>query len=103
MQVITPGAWPRDDGDFAVDVNGGKGKPFATIYLDEERRLKLNMQSVDDCDRLMKAAAAAKNLLIEHAGDKDKPHGYYASYGPCLICGQPQDGHPALDGGSGDE
>jgi hypothetical protein len=98
MQVNTPRAWPRDDGDFGVRHNGGNGRPFATVELDEFGNLEIVLQSTGDCDRLIKAVAAAKTLLIEHADDKDKPHAYRAAPGfPCLTCGQPRDGHPSPD------
>lgn len=103
MQVRTPSAWPRDDGDFTVTHNPGRGNPFTEITLDEDGLLKLIMTSVDDCDRLIKAAVTSRDLLIEHAGDKDQPHAWRATEdNPCLVCGQPRDGHPDPEGGAVD-
>jgi hypothetical protein len=95
MQIMERGHYPRSTGDYAVKLNPGRGVPFAQITLDERGELALNMLSVDDCDRMIKAAAAAKTLLIEHAGDKDKPHEYCAPRGDevCLVCGKPEDEH----------
>ena len=94
MQIMTRGHYPRDTGDYTVTLNRGRGNPFAIITLDESGSLQLNMLSVDDCDRMLKAAAAAKALLIEHAGDKDKPHEYRAPAGkPCNICGRSEAEH----------
>lgn len=94
MQIIERGHYPRATGDYTVELNPGRGRPFAQITLDEDGKLALNMLSVDDCDRMIKAAAAAKALLIEHAGDKDKPHQHHAARGDtCLICGKPEDEH----------
>jgi hypothetical protein len=94
MQIIERGSYPRSTGDYTVELNPGRGNPFAQITLDEDGLLALNMLSVDDCDRMIKAAAEAKALLIEHAHDKDKPHEYRAVRGEvCLVCGKPEDEH----------
>lgn len=64
MQVWTPSAQPKDEGEFEVRLNPGDGKPFAIINLAEYGETALNMQTVADCDRLIKAAALAKSMLL---------------------------------------
>ena len=68
MQVWTPSTRPRNDGVFAVDLNPGDGKPFAIISLSEDGTTALVIQSVYDADRLIRAAAEAKDQLIEATG-----------------------------------
>lgn len=102
MQIRTPRAQLRDT-DFGIRLNGGRGEPFATIELDENYETEIVVESLGDCDRLLRAAAAAKALLIEHADDKDKPHKYRAPAGkPCLVCGksenEPLHAGPAIEG-----
>lgn len=94
MQVRTPGAWPRDEGDFAVRGNGGNGDPFATISLDEDGKLQLVMASPEDCDRLIRAAAAAKDMILRQREKAVTPHGPRIAAGrrECLDCGQREDG-----------
>lgn len=78
MQLHTPSAYPRDDGDFAVHVNAAADSiPFAIISLDAESRLELCPQSLADCDRLIRAAADARAKLeavlsgLRHAYEED--------------------------------
>ena len=64
MQIWTPAEQPHDNGEFAVRFNRGNGQPFAVITLSVQGNTELCMQSPGDCDRLIKAAAEAKYLLL---------------------------------------
>jgi hypothetical protein len=63
MQVWTPHADTRDDGEFAVHLNPGKTDPFAVIELSEGGATSLVMQTISECDRLMAAVTRARSLL----------------------------------------
>lgn len=73
MQIWTPSADVRDEGDFHVRLNPAPttGKPFAAVQLSEDHHTQLIVQSVADADRLIRAAIEAKRLLIEAAAATD--------------------------------
>jgi hypothetical protein len=71
MQVWTPSADVRRDGEFGLHLNPGNGRPFVLIYLSEDTLTALCMQSASDCDRLIDAAAGAKKMLLGDAGYRD--------------------------------
>ena len=90
MQVRTPSAYPRDDGDFNVTGNGGRGDPFAMIELSEDGALELVMQTLEDCDRLARASAMAKEEILRRREAARLPHSFRATKIslPCLECGK---------------
>jgi hypothetical protein len=68
MQIWTPTEQPKDEGEFDVHFNpGGKSDPFTVIRLSEQGGSALCMQSVDECDRLIRAATKARELLATAA------------------------------------
>ena len=69
MQIWTPEP-TVDDGEFAVRPNPGAPghRPFAVIDLSESGATALLMHSPADCDRLIRAAQAAKQLLAAGEG-----------------------------------
>jgi hypothetical protein len=67
MQIHTPSPMPLDDGDFPVQLNTVNRHPFAIIDLDE-LGTRIYVENVKDADRLIRAAVAAKDLLIEATG-----------------------------------
>ena len=107
MQVWTPSASPRDEGEFHVHLNPGKsdGHPFTVIGLSEDDGTAPCMQTVADCDRLIKAAVEAKRLLLGESF-ADRPEHPFVRPGQvapdrpapdrCMDCGQAESAHPAL-------
>jgi hypothetical protein len=89
MQVRTPGAYPREDGKFAISGNGGSGNPWAMIELDEGGDLGILLESPEECDLLITAACAAKDEIIRRRALRDGPHPFRATTAdrPCLDCG----------------
>ena len=71
MQIWTPAEQPHDNGEFAVRFNRGNGQPFAVITLSVQGNTELCMQSPGDCDRLIKAAAEARSLLLGETTAQD--------------------------------
>src|ERR1700753_4056882 len=70
MQILTPGAWPRAEGEFEVRFNNhNPDRPFSTIYLAEDQLTSLVMQSVGECQRLRRAIDTAERLLAEAQTD----------------------------------
>lgn len=64
MRIHTPTPRPREEGDFGIRVNPGDGDgPFAMIALSEDERTEICLDSLDDADRLVRAAVAAKRML----------------------------------------
>lgn len=64
MQINTPYPGVRDDGDYEVRLNTYRPEhPFAIISLSEDHQTGLTIESVDEADRLIKAATEAKRLL----------------------------------------
>jgi hypothetical protein len=70
MQIWTPEP-DVGDGEFAVRLNPGEASrnPFAVIDLSEDGGTALVMQSAEECDRLIRAAEAAKQLLTAGEGE----------------------------------
>lgn len=121
MQVWTPSAQPKDDGEFDVRLNPGtkSGGPFAIIGLSEDGMTALTIESPADCDRLIKAVIQAKSMLLGETappvpqGDKPLCGEAKAGVGG-VMCTRPADhagGHkheysgaywPRHDGGSED-
>lgn len=89
MQVKTPHAAPREDGEFTIYGNGGNGDPWAQINLDERGELGILLESPEECDQLVKAATAAKDEIIRRRALRDSPHTPWIATDRtrCLDCG----------------
>jgi hypothetical protein len=92
MRLDTP--WARRSGDYKVTVDRLQyGSPEAVIRLDEEGGLELARVTLDDCDRLIKAAAIAKQQVLAVRAEMAAVHGtQYVYSGRCQLCGEPE-GH----------
>jgi hypothetical protein len=64
MQVWTPAPSVRGDGEFAVRLSPGDGKPFAVIDLSEDGETALVVKTPAECDRLIRAAMALRSMLL---------------------------------------
>lgn len=92
MQLDTPQPKPRTEGDYRVDVTKGYGNPTADIILDEKGDLRLQWVSLEDCDRLIKAATEAREKIARFRAEMAAPHGHRHFYkGTCQLCGKPAD------------
>lgn len=91
MQLDTP--WSRKTGDYEVYVSRLQyGNPEARIDLDEEGGLRLRRVTLDDCDRLIRAAAAARQEILAAQAEAAAPHGTaHVYHGTCQLCGKPED------------
>jgi hypothetical protein len=80
------------EGDLAVTVNPGKGSPWATIYLNEDSSVSLQWLTEGDCDQLIKAAADAKQQVLDARAKAAAPHKPWMSIPDtgCLHCGKPE-------------
>ena len=91
MQIETPRPCPRDTGDYSVWVTKGYGDPRAVIHLAESGTLDLRDVHVEDCDRLIRAAAQAKEEILRYQAEMSAPHGRVHLYqGTCQLCGKPE-------------
>jgi hypothetical protein len=99
MRIETPRPSPREDGDYAVWVTMGYGDPDAIIHLAKNGTLDLRDVHADDCDRLIRAAARAKEEILRYQAMMAAPHGSrYLYQGTCQLCGKPADDPEALHG-----
>ncbi len=99
MRIETPRPSPREDGDYGVWVTMGYGDPEATIHLAENGTLDLRDIRAGDCDRLIRAAAKAKDEILRYQAMMAAPHGSrYFYHGTCQLCGKPADDPGALHG-----
>jgi hypothetical protein len=96
MQIWTPSAYPRDNGDFDVSLNPGSksGKPFAIINLSEDGASALVMHTAAECDKLIKAAALAKSMLLGETSEPvpqpaGEPHRALRGERECLAESEP--------------
>jgi hypothetical protein len=78
-----------EDGELAVTVNPGSGKPFATIDFDTYSYVRL--KTMDDCDRLVRAAVAVRRRF--EAAVKGDAHPFAEGFprGHCDTCGMLKD------------
>ena len=84
--------YPITEGDYRIWHAGGYGKPNGEIWLDEEGDLRLGSLSVEDCDRLIKAATEIKSKVLAYRAEMKAPHGRAHLYkGTCQLCGKPED------------
>jgi hypothetical protein len=90
MRLDTPDA--RKTGDYEVFVSRLQyGDPEARIILDDNAGLVLHRVTLDDCDRLIKAAAAAKQQIIAVLEEMGYAHGRaHLHEGTCQLCGKPE-------------
>lgn len=92
MRIESPTPKPRDNGNYETWTNPGYGDPFGEITLDEQGALRLRYIHVQDCDRLIRAAAEVKSKLIAFAAEMTAPHARrYIHQGTCQLCGKPED------------
>jgi hypothetical protein len=92
MQVRGPEPSTRESGDYAVRVTKGYGDPRAFISLDEDGAFQLYDVRPDDCDRLIRAAADAKEKILRYRAEMEAPHGRdHLWKGRCQLCGKPED------------
>lgn len=92
MRIDLPNPKPRDNGDYQVDVTSGYGKPNADIRLDEKGHLRLQYLDEGDCDRLIRAAAMAKEQILRYRAEASVWHGRAHFYeGECQLCGKLSD------------
>jgi hypothetical protein len=92
MRIESPQPKPIAEGDYYVHVTKGYGDPDAEIWLDEKGELRLNYVSLEDCDRLIKAACEAKEKIARYRAELATPHGRKHLYqGRCQLCGKPED------------
>lgn len=91
MRLDTP--WARQSGDYKVSVSRLQyGEPEATIILDEEGGLSLNRVTLDDCERLDRAANRARQEILVARAEMAAPHGrQYLYNGRCQLCGKLED------------
>jgi hypothetical protein len=91
MHVIQPDPRPRESGEYEFRATKGYGDPRGYIMLDEERLLELRDVRVEDCDRLIKAAAGLKDRILALTAEMTAPHGRNHFYqGTCQLCGKPE-------------
>lgn len=94
MFITRPNPVPRKGGDYETYTVPGYGEPNATVFLDEERHLRLDDITLADCDRLMAALARVRPVLVRYHAEMQAPHGRGRVYqGTCQMCGKPED-HP---------
>jgi hypothetical protein len=83
------------DDELAVHMNPGNEDPFGIIHLGPNA--DLNLESDEDCDRLIRAAARVKAMRARIG----TPHGYEPGAGPwgthCAVCGLLGNSHPEPD------
>lgn len=92
MQIGKPEPRPRDNGEYAISTTKGYGDPRGYIDLDEAATLALRDVRIEDCDRLIKAAAAVKDRILALTAEMAAPHGRRHLYqGTCQLCGKPED------------
>lgn len=92
MRIDQPDPHPREDGDYDTYTTGGYGQPNATIFLDEERKLRLGHVTLADCERLMAALAKILPELVRYNYLLTVAHGRGDIYkGTCQLCGKPED------------
>lgn len=92
MRIDRPDPRPRKDGEYYTHVGKGYGDPTGEIWLDDKGDLRLQYIHLDDCDRLIKAAAAVKEQLTRQRAEMSAPHGRRHFYhGECQLCGKPED------------
>lgn len=92
MELSIPRPNPREDGEYRTFVDIGYGKPWAVIHLAEGNSLDLRYVTVEDCDRLIRAAATVKEGLLRCQAQAAAPHGRKNLYGgTCQLCGKPED------------
>jgi hypothetical protein len=93
MEVKSPDPQPRDDGEYDTYVNGvAYGKPYAKIYLDEDRALTLERITLGDARRLARAAVQVEQELAAAHAMMAAPHGSDHFYkGTCQLCGKAAD------------
>lgn len=88
MQLDLP-AFRTKDGEFDTEVDIGYGSPHGIIRLDDGARLRWIDE--DDCDRLIKAAAAIREGIRASRARAAAPHGSGHFYqGTCQLCGKPE-------------
>jgi len=91
MELNIPRPAPSKDGDYRTFVNIGYGNPYAVIHLAEGGSLDLTGVQVEDCDRLIRAAAKVKEELLGFQAEAAAPHGRDNLYhGTCQLCGKPE-------------
>jgi hypothetical protein len=91
VHIRTPSPQPRKDGDYKTYVSIGYGDPYGIIHLAEGDALDLDDVRVEDCDRLIRAAAEVKEKLLRYHARAAAPHGRNNLYqGTCQLCGKPE-------------
>jgi hypothetical protein len=91
MELNIPRPAPLKDGDYRTFVTSGYGDPYAVIHLAEGNGLDLTSVTVEDCDRLIRAAAKVKEQILRYQAKAAAPHGRADLYqGTCQLCGKPE-------------
>lgn len=89
MQLDLP-SFQQKDGELDTYVDIGYGRPHGVIRLSDDARLRYVYE--DDCDRLIKAAAAIKEGIRASRAKAAQPHGSKHFWqGTCQLCGKPED------------
>jgi hypothetical protein len=104
MRVHVPAPRPREAGDFPVHANpGSDGKPFAIIRLSEDYQTEICLDSLDDADRLVRAAMLARQMLEAIIAREPHPFngGVPQSAGWCGTCGLSHADRIHADAGTG--
>jgi len=71
MQIHVPTARPKQNDEFTVYLN--QPGQFAVISLSDDGLTRIYLESPEDCDRLIRAACDAKNLLRDAAHGTPTP------------------------------
>jgi hypothetical protein len=92
MRIDTPNLQPPASGDYQARISKGYGDPRGRIFLDEQRGTELENVRLEDCDRLIKAAAEIKAGILAYRAEMAAPHGRkHVHEGTCQLCGKPED------------
>jgi hypothetical protein len=92
MRIDTPNLQAPESGEYRVRIGKGYGDPRGSIILDETHHVELENVRLEDCDRLIKAAAEIKAGILGYRAEMAAPHGRaHVHEGTCQLCGKPED------------